>query len=467
MRRYSITTKIFVSHLFLVIVLIVGLSYKHYNDQIEQYKENIVQVHSASSYAIVSTCSDAIAGENYANLQMGEFVNELKRNHKLLMMMVEGRSDYSSAHYKAYYDKKKGELWRGTYPQNFEQQTSSQIASLKERLSNPSTDKVKIEFLIARLEDMKRTYFHDRHMSAQMANQMEPFLKTSDTTVDFEAKRLYIALKTDNKNGGTVHLAFDISEIASIRQRILDDIIMESIIALALSLIVLGLLSANIVRPIKSLSEYLKGDFGTLNPKNIPSKEQSDEIGLLAGSFSQLLEQMQGYIARLEQINKNDPLTGLLNRRAFDEIFANMDKQFDEHAIGALYLDIDHFKRYNDTYGHNAGDVALQKVAKAIENSLQRKGDYAFRLGGEEFAVIISADNEAQMLSIAERMRKNVEELKIEHTENVPYGYVTISIGASFEEYHEGINPKTLLERADKALYNAKAEGKNSVSIFS
>jgi diguanylate cyclase (GGDEF)-like protein len=467
MHRYSITTKVFVSHLFLVVVLIAGLSYKHYNDQIARYVESIVQFHSASSYSIVSTCSDAIAGENYANLQMGEFINQLKRNDKLLMMVVEGRSDYSSTLYTAYYDKSKGELWRGVYPPDFEKQTRQQIASLKERLADPSADTVKIEFLIARLADMKRTYAHDIQMSAQMAIKSESMLKTTETRVDFKSNRLTLTLKTDNQNGGTVRMLFDISEIESIRKRILHDILLESIIVLGMSLVVLGLLSANIVRPIKRLSEYLKGDFWRLNPKDVPSKEQTDEIGTLAGSFSQLLEQMQGYIARLEQLSKNDPLTGLFNRRAFEEVFAHMDKQLAEYSIGMLYLDIDHFKRYNDTYGHNAGDVALQKVAKAIENSLQRKGDYPFRLGGEEFAVILSVENIDQVIFVAERIRESVENLGIEHSGNVPYGHVTISIGACFEPYHEGINPKVLLERADKALYSAKADGRNRVSISS
>jgi diguanylate cyclase (GGDEF)-like protein len=382
-------------------------------------------------------------------------------------MVVQGRSDYSSKPYKAYYEKGKSELWRGVYPSDFEHQTTRQIASLAARLNDPSADKVKIEFLIARLEEMKRTYAHDVQMSQEIAKRVESLSNVSDTHVDFETNRLALALKTDNQNGGTVRMLFDISEIGLIRERILRDIMIESLIALALSLVVLGLLSSNIVRPIKRLSEYLKGDFGRLNPNNVPSKEQSDEIGMLAGSFSQLLEQMQGYIARLEQLSKNDPLTGLFNRRAFEEIFSHMDNQFAEHSIGTLYLDIDHFKRYNDTYGHNAGDVTLQKVAKAIENSLQRKGDYAFRLGGEEFAVILSVENRDHLLSIAERIRESVEHLKIEHSGNMPYGYVTISIGASFEHYHEGINPKTLLEKADKALYDAKAEGRNRVSITS
>jgi diguanylate cyclase (GGDEF)-like protein len=465
MHRYSITTKVFVSHLFLVVVLIAGLSYRHYNDQIERYIESITQFHSASSYAIVSTCSDAIAGDNYANLQMREFVNQLQHNDKLLMMVVEGRSDYSSNPYKAYYDKTKGELWRGVYPADFEKQTQQQIASLKKRLADPSADTVKIEFLIARLEDMKRTYKHDIEMSAQMAIKSESMLKTTETRVDFKTNRLTLALKTDNQNGGTISMVFDISEIESIRKRILHDIVLESLIALALSLVVLGLLSANIVRPIKRLSEYLRGDFGRLNPNDVPSKEQRDEIGMLAGSFSQLLEQMQGYIARLEQLSKNDPLTGLFNRRAFEEVFVHMEKQLAEYSIGMLYLDIDHFKSYNDTYGHNAGDVALQKVAKAIESSLQRKGDYPFRLGGEEFAVILSVENIDQVIYVAERIRESVENLGIEHSGNIPYGHVTISIGACFEPYHEGINPKVLLERADKALYSAKADGRNRVSI--
>lgn len=303
-------------------------------------------------------------------------------------------------------------------------------------------------------------------MSKQFAQNNSKLLNLKESRADLDAKALFIVLKTDNKNGGAVKLMFDISEIDAIRAKIVSDIATESAVALMLAIIVLGLLSANIISPIKQLSEYMSGDFATLDPKSIPAIKKDDETGELARSFSYLLKQTQEYISRLEQLSKNDPLTGLFNRRAFEEMFTSIDKQANSFGLGILYLDIDHFKRYNDTYGHNAGDIALQKVAKAIEGSLQRKGDNAFRLGGEEFAAIISAEDEESVIAIAERIRTNVEKLQIEHTGNPNFGHVTVSIGAHFHKHDKDVDIQALLEIADKALYNAKESGRNRVSVI-
>lgn len=463
----SITTKVFLSHLFLVILLIAGLSYKHFSDQIDQYVQNVTQFHSASSYAIVSTCSDAMAGDNYANIQMGEFLKELQRNSKLLMMKIEGKSDYSSTPYKAYYEKSKENIWQGYYPENFEEITTNKIKTLENKLNDQNIDKVKINFLISRLKEMLNSYKQNIQLSEEFEKETKTIFHEKVTKINFKTKQLIVTIPTDNKNGGTLQMIFDVSEIDTIKSKILHNIFQESLITFVLSLIVLTFLSSSIVRPIRNLSQYMSGDFALLEPQKVPSKTDKDEIGILANSFSNLLSQTKEYIRRLEQLSQNDPLTGLFNRRAFDEIFSNLQEQPIKKAIGTLYMDIDNFKKYNDTYGHNAGDVTLQKVAFTIANSLQRKGDYAFRLGGEEFAVLLSVENEEQVTSLAERIRKNVEELQIEHSENMPYGCVTISIGANFCPYYEGIDQHKLLQIADEALYNAKQTGRNRVALVS
>lgn len=467
MNFFSITTKVFLSHLLLVILLISGLSYKHYADQIEQYIQNVTQFHSASSYSIVSTCSDAMAGDNYANIQMGEFLKELQRNSKLLMMKIEGKSDYSSTPYKAYYEKSKNNIWQGYYQKNFEEITLDKIKTLESKLNDPIIDKVKINFLISRHKEILNSYKKNIQLSEEFEQNTKTIFDTKNTKINFQIKQLLITIPTDNKNGGTLQMIFDISEIDMIKSRILFNIFKESLIAFIVSLIVLTLLSSSIVRPIKKLSQYMSSDFVSLEPHKVPLKDTKDEIGILANSFANLLSQTKEYVKRLEQLSQNDPLTGLFNRRAFDDIFSHLQKQPIKKAIGTLFIDIDNFKKYNDTYGHNAGDVTLQKVAQAIEGSLQRKGDYAFRLGGEEFAVLLSVENEEQVISIAERIRKNVEKLQILHNENLPYSYVTISIGANFCEYYEGIDQHKLLQIADKSLYNAKQTGKNKVSFSS
>jgi diguanylate cyclase (GGDEF)-like protein len=136
-------------------------------------------------------------------------------------------------------------------------------------------------------------------------------------------------------------------------------------------------------------------------------------------------------------------------------------------GIGLLYLDIDYFKLYNDHYGHNAGDSTLQKVADTIEHSLHRKGDHAFRIGGEEFAVILSVDSLEEMESIAERIRLNIQKSSIEHIENYSDNVVTVSVGGCFRVYNINIpiDLSSMLHCADGKLYAAKAAGRNRVQV--
>ncbi len=168
----------------------------------------------------------------------------------------------------------------------------------------------------------------------------------------------------------------------------------------------------------------------------------------------------------IEKVSVTDQLTSLLNRRKFDEIInhesklARRRKTFFTLAI----LDIDFFKKYNDQYGHPAGDTALVRTASALKSSLSRPDDYVFRLGGEEFGIIFNSLDKEQSLDILDRVRKSVENLKIEHIQNEVSDYVTISIGAKVCSVDELIETDALYNEADRLLYAAK-ETRNTVVV--
>ncbi len=162
-----------------------------------------------------------------------------------------------------------------------------------------------------------------------------------------------------------------------------------------------------------------------------------------------------------------DGLTGIANRRSFDLALARAwDRSRRGHsALGVLMIDVDHFKRYNDTHGHQAGDEILRRVAQGVQAAVLRPDDVAARYGGEEFAIVLPlAEGEASRV-IGERVRHNVRALAIPYPE-APSGIVTVSVGvASTRPAESGVTPGKLLESADSALYQAKREGRDKVVL--
>ncbi len=167
--------------------------------------------------------------------------------------------------------------------------------------------------------------------------------------------------------------------------------------------------------------------------------------------------------ARLSTFALTDDLTGVGNRRDFDE---KLRQSLQEHPVSAtslalLLIDVDHFKRFNDDFGHLIGDECLKLVAAAIRNT-QRVDDFTARYGGEEFALILPATTRADALTVAERVRQAVETMDCTALPNSARG-LTVSIGVGIAEANANIQPRVLLEAADSALYLAKQSGRNCV----
>ena len=168
----------------------------------------------------------------------------------------------------------------------------------------------------------------------------------------------------------------------------------------------------------------------------------------------------------IEQLSITDELTKLYNRRFFNnkiEEEINRAKR-ENKTLCLLILDIDYFKQYNDTYGHQKGDFVLESVAKVLANKTNRASDFAFRIGGEEFAIITSLEKD-KTIEFAQLIKEDIENLKIEHKASEISKYVTISIGAVSKMAIEIKDSDELFKEADDNLYEAKKLGRNCIFI--
>jgi diguanylate cyclase (GGDEF)-like protein len=166
-----------------------------------------------------------------------------------------------------------------------------------------------------------------------------------------------------------------------------------------------------------------------------------------------------------ERLSSQDTLTGLANRRRFDAVLRHEWRRATRarEPVSLLFCDIDDFKAFNDSYGHQAGDETLRAVARAMDQTLHRPADLAARYGGEEFVALLVATEAEGARTLAERLRAEVAGLGIEHRASTVAPFLTVSLGVATSVPHSASRPERLLERADQALYSAKRLGRNRV----
>ncbi len=168
---------------------------------------------------------------------------------------------------------------------------------------------------------------------------------------------------------------------------------------------------------------------------------------------------------QLELFTRLDGLLGIANRKCFDERFAQewLRSRREKTPLSLLMIDVDSFKRFNDSYGHPAGDRCLKAIAGTIVSLMHRPADLVARYGGEEFAVILPNTNLAGAVHKGTEIRERVAALAIPHRDSAAASYVTISVGAASTTPTLGVNAEALLSSADRALYQAKELGRNRV----
>ncbi len=222
----------------------------------------------------------------------------------------------------------------------------------------------------------------------------------------------------------------------------------------------------------------LVGVFGLVRLRLAASRRREAALTRMVEERTALLEERSALLAeqgrelrdlnrRLKDMSNRDALTGVANRRRFQEILDTEWRRAlrSRTSVSVLMADIDHFKPFNDAYGHQQGDACLRQVAEAMSGELQRAGDLLARYGGEEFVVVLPGHDLAAARQVAERLRRAVEALGIPTSVSGAAPVVTVSVGAASAVPHEGEAPAKLVAAADRALYRAKGGGRNRICV--
>lgn len=252
--------------------------------------------------------------------------------------------------------------------------------------------------------------------------------------------------------------------------------------------VIRSILQDQVAAPLSRLiraTRQLGSSKARLDISDLPT-QSPDEIGDLARAFSHMATRVQNAQEQLEMkvherttaleeanlqliaLSTTDELTGIANRRRHDEVLANEWRR-SRRAGGNLMLamvDVDWFKKYNDHYGHQAGDDCLRTIAQTIATRAHRAGDLVARYGGEEFSLIITSIGSDKALGFAQRLCEAVENAHLPHAMS-PFGHVTVSIGVACSTQGKYDTAEDLLKGADDALYLAKKQGRNQAVLHS
>ena len=205
--------------------------------------------------------------------------------------------------------------------------------------------------------------------------------------------------------------------------------------------------------------------------KSYLAQKERDEAFKSLRNMQKQLENVNTELSRsnreLKRLSSSDGLTGVANRRRFDEILAEEWQRAARTGmpLSLLFADIDFFKRYNDHYGHQAGDDCLKKVAEALQATVHRPADLVSRYGGEEFVLILPDTTSEGALAVANKILQNVETLNIPHEKSEAANHVTLSIGIATLRPEEGGSTEQLVHLADEALYRAKERGRRCIEV--
>lgn len=314
----------------------------------------------------------------------------------------------------------------------------------------------------------------------QIISELDLILHDVDGLFNLKIKQLQTNGRVRGRGNFLRHLLLDISHLAEsnayrVNERILKEsqqstksiadqirwTVIASVLVIVFLFAIIYLIRKRIVERLVRLNKKVRARIHT-NEVKIDIKG-NDEIADLARSFIYFSEKVEKQKSQLQQLSLTDGLTKLANRRALDERLKHdlHTAQRSHWPISVLMLDIDYFKPYNDNYGHVSGDECLQKVSQCLKDLKQRDSDFIARYGGEEFVMLLPATDKTGALKVAKRITEAIHALKIPHTQSEVSAYVTVSIGVNtyIDATKESVD--SILQKADKALYYAKENGRN------
>jgi len=238
------------------------------------------------------------------------------------------------------------------------------------------------------------------------------------------------------------------------------------IVTVLTGLILLGSIHVIIIRRLRKMDKDLSSIWRNGRwAGRLEAPPTKDELNELSHAINRMLALIRKQMVMLESIALTDPLTQIANRRAFDErivIEMSLHKR-NQTPLSLLMVDVDHFKRYNDYYGHPAGDEILKTIGNLLSQIASRPSDLPARVGGEEFAVILPATDLDGACHVAEILTSKLAELKIMHADSPVADFVTLCIGVTSAGDED---MPTFVQRADKAMYSAKQSGRNKICVL-
>lgn len=466
-----------ISHLFLVLILITGFSITRYQSEWNRHIEYSASVAKLNLAPHISFLSSSVAGINYANLMMPTTKQMLSSLEDLEFLEVVGKSDYSDQSVQIRYFKRFDYLWRVDVKDEEIEEGEQKLDLLKAQieLAKSAENKLrlgKLEFIQKRVQRDYEALVESRYISN---NVYIPWAKPAQTQdafyLDEELCTLNIVLPLINQNGGEVWAVFDASDLTVLKHSLVKEILTEAVIALVISLVLIGWVAHWIVAPLKSLANHMRTEDVNGNTA-LPEFDRGDEIGQLARAYKGLLIKLDDQLTVLRNQSDTDPLTGLGSRHKYSRtVLPYLKKNLAQgHYVGLVVCDIDNFKPFNDIYGHTEGDNALSIVGEKIKQ-LAERNDLAFRYGGEEFVIFCARSEMSELTRFTEQLRQEIAELGVIHGGNQPHGVVTISVGGAavkqdnlnvrFDSYQD--LQEAMFNAADKALYQCKQQGRNRV----
>lgn len=231
----------------------------------------------------------------------------------------------------------------------------------------------------------------------------------------------------------------------------------------------LWLLNRRLLAPVRRLADHVRfaHEFRDM-PQQVPFdlSRRSDAVGLLTQNLQKLIEESRSDHAALLEQTLNDPLTGLGNRRMLEsqlDVLVPLSRRL-SCTVSAMMIDVDHFKAFNDHYGHPAGDVCLVDIAGVLKDTFRRETDVVVRLGGEEFLVLLINTGKDEAWALADAMRAMIQALGIPHEYSSVASVVTVSVGVATSPHGLLIDIDDMIAHADEALYDCKARGRNQVA---